>query len=220
MKLNFTLTFVIINVVFFIVALILGVFSTSDCSQSLCRYLALQPNLFFNNFYFWTLLTSMFMHGGLGHLFVNMFALVSLGSFCERIIGRKRFFWFYLISGIIAGLFFITLAAFLGGVAERLVGNANTFAVGASGAIFAIAGLFVVLIPRARFSIIFFPFFSLPAYVMIPAVLVLTWVVSFYSGIGIGNTAHLGGFLCGVIYGLYLRRRYPRKVNMISQMFQ
>ena len=92
--------------------------------------------------------------------------------------------------------------------------------VGASGAIFAIAGLYVILLPRLRFSIIFFPFFSLPAYIMIPAVLFIFWGLSAVFNWPIGNVAHFGGFLAGLIYGLYLKGKYPGKVNRLQRMFR
>ena len=57
------------------------------------------------------------------------------------------------------------------------------------------------------------------AYVMVPLVLVLTWVASSATGFPIGNTAHFGGFVAGLAYGFYLRKKYKRKTAMISKMF-
>ena len=208
---------ILVNIVFFAITF-LFVFS-----PEYLKYLALQPALFLNGF-FWTLLTSMFMHANIFHLFVNMFVLFSLGNLCEKIIGRKRYLWFYLIAGIIAGIVFVLFAYFFGStetnsLAERVFGNPLAFAVGASGAIFAIAGLFMILTPRLKFMIIFLPFFSLPAYIMIPLVLFVTWLISSGVGIGIGNSAHFGGFLAGVVYAFYLRRKYKRKTKMIAKYF-
>ncbi len=215
-NLSYTNLLIIINVVFFIIS-----FPLIISSAKYLNYLAINPANFFSGKYVWTILTSMFVHGNLLHLFVNMFVLFSLGSLCERIIGRKRFLGFYLISGIIAGLMFVTLAYLFGGtpLGARIFGAPDSYAVGASGAIFAIAGLFMVLTPKLKFSIIFLPFFSLPAYIMIPIVLFLTWIISSSIGGGVGNTAHLGGFLAGVVYGLYLRNRYKRKAKFISEYF-
>jgi len=92
--------------------------------------------------------------------------------------------------------------------------------VGASGAIFAIAGLYVILLPKLRFSIIFFPFFSLPAYIMIPAVLFIMWGLSAIFSWPIGNVAHFGGFLAGIVYGYYLKTKYKRKVDRLQRMFR
>lgn len=221
-NLSVTSWIIIINILIFIIASLFGFFSSTSCDSGSCKYVALTPKFVLEGKYLWTFLTSMFMHGGFPHLFINMFVLFSLGSFCERVIGRKRFIVFYLVSGIIAGILFVLLASLFGSslIGAKLFGSINDSAVGASGAIFAIAGLFVVLMPKMRFMIIFLPFFSLPAYVMVPLVLVLTWIVSFASGFGIGNTAHLGGFLAGLGYGWYLRRKYKKKVVMLNRMFR
>ncbi|MFH1500479.1 MAG: rhomboid family intramembrane serine protease [archaeon] len=216
-NLSVTLWLIIINVLFFLVVVLTGFFTPDKI-----KYIALSPELTLQGKYLWTLVTSMFMHGGIAHLLINMFVLFSLGGLCEKIIGRRRFLAFYLISGIVAGLLFVVLAGAFGGVdlGARIFGSIDSSAVGASGAIFAIAGLFVVLLPKIRFMIIFLPFFSLPGYVMVPLVLIVTWVASAASGFPIGNTAHLGGFLAGLVYGAYLRKRYRKKVLMLSKMFR
>ena len=220
-NLSITWWLILLNVVLF-VAFTLMLFLGVDVG-----HIAIQPDNFLNSFYFWTLLTSMFMHGGIFHLFINMFVLFSLGGFTEKIIGKKRFLGFYLISGIFAGLVFVFLAYFFGvtDIGGKILGGPLDFAVGASGAIFAVAGLLMILIPRLKFSIIFFPFFSLPGYIMIPVVLFVTWIasssVAIVAGVNvaIGNTAHFGGFLAGVFYGLYLRTKYPKKIKAISRYF-
>jgi len=124
---------------------------------------ALQANSFFSG-YIWTVFTSMFMHANFPHIFVNMFSLFFLGNFVERIIGRKRLFWMYIISGIFAGLFFVVLSYSLGSVCivnflggclgAKIFTSPNTVAVGASGAIFALAGLLVILTPKNKVYLI------------------------------------------------------------------
>jgi len=215
-NLSITNVIILVNLLFYILSTILFVIN-----QDFIKYLAIQPNFIMHGQYLWTIITSIFVHGGFFHLFINMFVLFSMGSLCERIIGRKRFFWFYLLSGVIAGLLFVILAYFFGNsiIGAKFFGSPFDFAVGASGAIFAIAALFMILIPKMRFSIIFLPFFSLPGYIMIPFVLFATWIISSTANFGIGNTAHLGGFLCGIIYGLYLRFKYPKKINALSKFF-
>jgi uncharacterized protein len=213
---------VIVNVIFFLIFFVL-----INISEKYVKYVALQPSYFFQGKYLWTILTSMFMHGNFFHLFINMFVLFSLGGLCEKIIGGKRYLWFYLLAGIFANLLFVFLAYFFGStnLGKAVFGSPASFAVGASGAIFGIAALFMILTPRLRFSIIFLPFFSLPGYIMIPLALFIMWLVSssfaFVSGAegGIGNTAHFGGFLAGIIYGLYLKNRYKRKTKMIARYF-
>ena len=216
-RLGVTGWLILVNVVVFIFGFIFTIINPDNW-----RYLALQPSAILQGRYLWTFLTSMFMHGGIFHLFVNMFVLFSLGTFCERIIGPKRFFWFYMISGLVAGIAFVLLSGLFGGteLGSTIFGSPDLPGVGASGAIFAIAGLFMILTPNLRFSIIFFPFFSLPAYIMIPLVLFATWLVSAGTGLPIGNTAHFGGFLAGIFYGIYLRKKYRRKVRTLNRMIR
>lgn len=185
-------------------------------------YFALKPANIARGKFLWTLLTHMFVHGNFLHLLVNMFVLFSLGSLSEKIVGRRRFFWFYLISGLFAGILSTVLPLAYGNseFGARIVGSPDVFMVGASGAIFAIAGLFVMLLPRIRFMIIFLPFFSLPAYIMVPLVLFLTWLVTITANLPIGNVAHFGGFLAGIGYGLYLRKKYKKKVKLLQKYFR
>lgn len=205
-------TSIIISVVFFIVN-----FSNPEN----IRYFALQPNNILSGNYLWTLLTHIFIHGNIFHLFINMFVLFSLGGLCERIIGRKRYFWFYLISGVFAGLLSAVLAGLYGfDFWEKVFGSPEVYMVGASGAIFAIAGLFVVLLPRLKFSIIFLPFISFPAYIIVPVILVITWLASLAASLPIGNVAHFGGFLAGITYGYYLRTTYRKKIMILQRLFK
>ena len=152
-SLSITHWIVLINVIFFITVMIFVIIY----GESAFKYVALKPSDIMQGNYLWTFITSMFMHGGIFHLFINMFVLLSLGNFCEKIIGRKRFLWFYLISGIVAGLLFVLLSGIFGAteLGAKIFGSPLMPAVGASGAIFAIAGLFMVLIPKLKFSIIF-----------------------------------------------------------------
>ncbi len=215
-NLPISILIIIFSSIFFIIELIVLVLNPESMD-----YFALNSNNFFAGKYVWTLITHIFAHGGPLHLFVNMFVLFSLGSLTERIIGRKRFFWFYIISGIFAGLLAISLSRLFGyGFWIKVVGAPESYMVGASGALFAIAGLLVMLLPKIRFSIIFLPFFSLPAYVMVPLALFLTWGVSILGGFPIGNVAHFGGFLAGLSYGYYLRARYAKKIMLLERYFR
>ncbi len=215
---RYSITSIIIAVTIFISILF---FLLLFIQPEYISYFVLQPSNILSGNYLWTILVHMFVHGNIFHLFINMFALYSLGGLCERIIGRLRFLWFYLLSGVFAGLLSVFLAGYFGsGFWERVFGSPEVGMVGASGAIFGIAGLFVILLPKVRFSIIFLPFFSLPAYVMVPVILILTWAASIAANLPIGNAAHFGGFLAGLGYGYYLRRKYKRKVQMLDRYFR
>jgi len=205
-----------ISIVLFLVEIVL-----LAINPDFVKYFAISASNFLSGKYPWTILTHIFAHGGVFHLFVNMFALFSLGGLTERIIGRKRFIWFYLISGIFAGLLSVFLSGFFGfGFWAKVFGSPEVYMLGASGAIFGIAGVLVALLPRIRFSIIFIPFFSLPGYIMIPLVLVIMWAASISAGLPIGNVAHFGGFLAGLAYGFYLRNKYRRKVELLQRHFR
>lgn len=185
----------------------------------LIRYIALNPSLFLQG-YIWTLLTSMFMHGGFTHLFVNMISMFFIGNFVERIIGRKRFIWFYMLSGLIAGLFFVGFA-YLGLYVpngELLFGGIDTFAVGASGALFGLGGLLAVLIPRLKVLVFFI--IPMPMWAAMAVLMFGLWAISASAGLPVGNTAHFGGLIVGLVYGFYLRKKYSKKIRMLNRMFR
>jgi membrane associated rhomboid family serine protease len=230
---------------------------------------AIKPSNVLQGKYLWTFLTSMFMHASFFHLLVNMFSLFFVGALVEKIIGRKRYFWFYILSGIFAGLFYSLFAYFFGGgiIGMRIFGSADTLAVGASGAIFGLAGLLAVLIPskevyliagpliaiifQAIFNVIFpstaimnildivitvyifwaifsmfsfnenarkigvpieMPFWLLPIVAIIPLL-----IIGLFVELPIGNMAHLGGLIAGLIYGLFLKMRFRNKVSYIRE---
>jgi len=157
----------------------------------------------------WTLLTSMFMHTGLLHLFVNMFSLIFVGSLIEKLIGKKRYLYFYLISGLFAGVVFIL---------SELIIKSGLPAVGASGAIFGLIGLLMFLTPNLPVYIMFIPVPIKMKYAA-PLMLVGLWLVSVFGNIPIGNTAHLGGFILGLAYGLFLVKKYKNKTKYIRKYF-
>jgi rhomboid family protein len=156
-----------------------------------------------------TIVTSMFVHGGLLHVGGNMLYLWIFGDNVEDILGHARFLLFYLLSGAIAA------------AAQTLVNPASPVPmIGASGAISGVLGAYLVLFPYATvLTLITFVFFF--RLVRIPAILVLgLWfVVQFFSGLGSYHTsggeagvawfAHIGGFVAGM--GLLLIVR-PRRV--------
>lgn len=134
------------SILFFILAAIF---------PNIISYLVLTPDLFVKG-YTWTLLTSMFLHAGFFHLFVNMFSLFFLGLLAEQIVGRKRLAGLYFISGIVGGLFYVAFS-YLGTFVYRgdfLFGTPNVAAVGASGALFGVLGMLAVLIPNKKVDLV------------------------------------------------------------------
>ena len=204
---NFNINFllIIINVVCFILFSIL-----ISINADFLNYIALKPSNITTNFYFWTFLTSMFMHAGFFHLFVNMFSMLFIGNLIERIIGKKRFISFYLLAGLFAGILFVLVSLFFP--------SENVYAVGASGAIFGLIGLLMVLTPNLPVYIMFIPIPIKMKYAA-PAMLFILWLISFFGNVPVGNTAHLGGLIFGLIYGFYLRKKYKNKTKYLSKLF-
>jgi membrane associated rhomboid family serine protease len=205
--LSYTTRLIIVNVVLFFVYY----FSLIFIDESrLVSWVALMPNIVLAGRHLWTFATSMFMHAGLGHLFVNMVSLAFIGNFVERLIGKRRFLFLYLGGGLFAGLFFVLVAMATGS-------DLNVYAVGASGAIFALGGLLAVMTPRLPVLVFFI--IPMPMWAAMGFLVFALWGLSLGLGLPIGNVAHLGGLLVGLGYGFYLRYRYPRKTRMIAKYF-
>lgn len=196
---------ILINLVAFIF------FSILIASGLSIDYVAIRPSNVLQGKYLWTFVTSMFMHGSLFHIFANMLSLFFIGSLLERILGHRRYFWFYLISGLLAGLFFVLLSLIF-------TSDFNTYAVGASGALFGLIGVLMLLTPNLPVYIMFIPIPIKIKYAA-PGILIVLWLISIAGDVPIGNTAHLGGLLVGLVYGLYLKNKYKRKMRYISRHF-
>lgn len=207
---SYTGGIILINVVAFLVLAVFGFFSSENCAETICKYVAIQPDGVINHFKIWTFITSMFTHGDLNHLLFNMLSLMFIGSFVERLLGKKRFLKFYFISGIVAGLLFVLVSILTNT-------DMNVYAVGASGAIFGLGGLLAVLTPKLPVLVFFV--IPMPMWAAMIGMLGILWILSIAAGLPIGNIAHLGGLLTGVAYGFYLKYKYPRKTRMISNYF-
>lgn len=205
-KLSVNMQLIIANVFFFILFTVLISLNVLSIDA-----VAIKPSNILQGKYLWTFITSMFMHAGFFHLFANMLSMLFIGSFIEKILGRKRYFWFYLFAGIFAGIIFILSAVLF---PQYL----DTYAVGASGALFGIAGLMVVLTPNLPLYVMFIPI-PVKAKYAIPGLLVLLWLISVAGNVPIGNSAHLGGLIAGLIYGFYLRKKYRKKSVYLRKYF-
>ncbi len=145
-----------------------------------------------------TILTSMFLHGSFLHIFGNMAFLAIFGPTVEDTIGRVRFPCFYLLGGVVA-------------LAAQVATNPDSPAptLGASGAIAAVLGAYILLYPRARiitlvFVIFFVTIIELPALLLLglwfaeQAWLGLEGLTSPVGGEGVAYFAHIGGFAFGL----------------------
>lgn len=151
-----------------------------------------------------TLVTSMFMHAGWMHIIGNMVYLWAFGRAIEEAMGSFRFLFFYLVGGVLA-----MSAQILGDPFSRIP------CLGASGAIAAVMGAFIITFPRDRIKTIVF-FFIFFRVTLIPAVLLIGFwflmqVLNFGSVAevrtgGVAYLAHIAGFLFGVITGRLLAK--------------
>lgn len=146
----------------------------------------------------WRLVSAVFLHGGLGHLVYNLFALLLFGSILESLIGSRRFLWVFLGTGVLANLFSVWF---------------YPSSLGASGAIFGVIGVLVVLRPGMTVWA-----FGMPMPMLFAGVL---WAggdvlgaVAYFSGNPLdntGNLAHLSGMLFGLISGWWFLREQKRE---------
>ncbi|HZS27280.1 MAG TPA: rhomboid family intramembrane serine protease [Candidatus Angelobacter sp.] len=140
----------------------------------------------------WRLITAGFVHGGLMHIAFNMWCLWSLGQLSERLFGRFQTLFIYLLTGV-------------GGALLSIAHNSRTFEVGASGAIFGIAGALLAGVKFGNLSI------SAGQKRSVVSSMVFFVGINFALGAGlmgnifganIDNFCHLGGFITGLLMGL------------------
>lgn len=149
---------------------------------------------------FLSILTSMFLHGGVGHVLFNMWFLWIFGNNVEEAFGRVRYLLLYVIGGVAATFAFVAM------------NPASTVPlVGASGAIAAVLGAYAVLFPGHRIL-------SLVGWFIIPVPAALFLGIWFFAQFGLGGSnvaweAHAGGFVFGLAVTLFMRRRALRRVR-------
>lgn len=155
-----------------------------------------------------TLVSSMFMHGGIAHLFGNMLYLWICGDNLENAMGHARYFFFYLLCGIIAALSHVFSTAYFN--QSLLIPS-----LGASGAISGVLGGYMLLFPTRRIHIwVFLTTISVPAFIAVG----LWFIFQVVNGVGalggdeaggIAYSAHIGGFIAGLILVKFFVRRIP-----------
>ncbi len=209
-----TKNLLIINIIFF-----LGTIVAEKYGIGIASILGLH---FFKaeNFHFYQFVTYMFIHGGVAHIFFNMFALWMFGRTLEMVFGPKRFLLYYMVCGIGAGLIqelvqFIEYATVLSNYTMVNTGNSiipmsvylnlmNT--VGASGAVYGILLAFGMLFPNQQLFI-----FPLPMPVKAKYFVIFYVVIELFLGLqatdNVAHFAHLGGMLFGFLLILYWRKK-------------
>jgi membrane associated rhomboid family serine protease len=162
------------------------------------------------------LFTAMFLHGSVLHVVGNLWFLFVFGDNVEGRLGHARYLGFYLLCGVVAALLHVVAAAHSVSMGVEPSVALDQPMLGASGAIAGVLGAYAVLFPRARVVTmvppLFFLFFEVPAVVFLG----IWFVANYWSarhpppsqfGVGVAYWAHVGGFVCGALLGLFARRR-------------
>lgn len=151
-----------------------------------------------------TVITSMFLHGGFLHLGGNMLYLWIFGNNIEDAMGHGRFLLFYLLGGVVAAAFQLLYDP-----------SSEIPMIGASGAVSAVLGAYLVLFPYARVSTLIFIIIFVKV-VQLPAMVLLTiWFlmqVLYSQTDGVAWYAHIGGFVFGLVTIKLFRRKARRRV--------
>ncbi len=165
------------------------------------RYFALNPLFGFDNagvpfnFQVWQLVTYQFMHGDFGHIFFNMFMLWMFGMEIENLWGSKKFLFFYLLCGIIGGLFQLLLAP--------LFGSSLAPTIGASGAVYGVMVAFALFFPE-RYIFIYF-LLPVKAKYLITFLIVLEFMMVGDMSF-IAHLAHIGGAASSFVFVMLDRK--------------
>jgi len=140
----------------------------------------------------WTLITCVFTHVQIWHIFANMLTFFFFGRLLVRLIGARNLLLVYFCGGIVASIFFLLIAR-----------PSPIPAVGASGAVFALGGVLTILTPKLKVFIIPIPV-PIPLWIaIIGGFIILSLIPS------VAWQAHLGGLIVGLLFGLYYRNKIP-----------
>ncbi|MEM1945162.1 MAG: rhomboid family intramembrane serine protease [Nitrososphaerota archaeon] len=170
------------------------------------------PILLLNNVNYISLISHMFIHVNIFHILLNMYALFLFGRELEELIGVWRFILLYMMSGVVAAVFHILyfvifLSVECSPYLRPLPAVCVSPAIGASGAIFGIMAGYAVFFPRRRlYALMWFIPVVAPAYVVIlgyAAVQTLFMLTTPFSTIA--YTAHVGGFIAGLVISAIYR---------------
>lgn len=217
-----TLNLIIITLICYIAQVLLG-----NAGIDITNYLGLH---FYKSgqFYPHQLITYIFMHGSIMHFFFNMFAVFMLGRTLELVWGPKRYLFYYIITGIGAGvaqelvwLFELRDIVFNPDISSINIGRTIVersefwdyfVTIGASGSVFGILVAFGMFFPNAELMIIPIPVpIKAKYFVILYGALELFLGVSNTAGDNVAHFAHLGGLITGLFIVLYWKRK--NKIN-------
>jgi len=177
---------------------------------SLIGWFSIDPRSWFTAIQPWRLVSYQFLHGNLLHIVLNMIGLFFFGPTLERHWGGRRFIFFYLGCGVVAGLSFLLLMAI------GVVGAAPLL--GASGAILGVLAACAILFPQV---IVLFVIVPMPIRVLAVAMALLYVVNIIAKGQNAGgDAAHLGGMAAGAAYILLLPRLDRLRLKIHAQSWE
>jgi len=162
-------------------------FIATVIAPDLIFLLGLNPLNFLNRP--WTIVTNLFIHSSPWHLVANMLTFYFFGRYLSRLIGQSKLLIVYFCGGILGNIFFLILAL------------PFSTGIGASGAVFALGGVLVMMRPKLRVLVFPVPV-PLPLWA---AVIGGSLIVSLFPGVA--WQAHLGGLVFGLVAGYFLRKR-------------
>jgi membrane associated rhomboid family serine protease len=185
----------------------IAAFLVTFFQQQLLITFGLQPKAVLEHGAIWQIVTYMFMHGNLSHVFFNMLTLWLIGTELERMWGTKYFSKFYAFCGLGAGLTQILLGFIPGPIGAQFY---NQSTIGASGAIFGLLLAFALYFPTRPFLVFFI--FPVQARYLVMILGGISLLFALGGGGGVAHTAHLGGLAAGY---LYLK---GKRLNILSEI--
>ena len=185
-------------------------------NNQIIYFFAMWPSDILQGQFLWTLITNMFVHANIGHIFFNMWALYIFGNDVEFYFGSKRFLLYYLIWGVVANIFYIVSTLFL----TPFWLNIPTL--GASGAVFGVMIAYAVAFPRRELTVwLLFPIRTTARnfvifYILLETFYFITVPLSPMLGGGVAHAAHLGGALAGYLFTQNVERKRYRTSYTVS----
>lgn len=171
--------------------------------QYIHYYGSLNATLVVRGHMFWQFFTYMFLHQNVSHLFFNMIGLLVFGLQLERAIGSKEFVLFYLVCGILSGVFSFLVYLY--------TGQMRVFLLGASGAIYAVLFAYAVFFPRS--IIMIWGLVPVPAPILVLIYAIIELGSQFLGGGGnISHVTHLFGFFAAWLYFIIRMGIHPLKI--------
>ncbi|MBR1721574.1 MAG: rhomboid family intramembrane serine protease [Treponema sp.] len=163
--------------------------------------------------YFWQVVSYMFVHGDMSHLFFNMLALLIFGTAIERTVGSKEFLLMYFVIGIGSGLF--SLGVYYGFGRFLMVNGVRPWTfyislIGASGAIYGLLFAYAVLFPKSIIYI--WGLIPVPAPLMVLGYAVIEFVSQFVGSSNVAHMTHLAGFAFAWLYFVIRMGVHPVRI--------